>query len=477
MIMRRIATIVFLSFLFFACGNKTENENYEDLQTNVSQEIFAQWIMSDTLTLSLDVSDKADEAYVSIVESPDKQIRIYNWISGGGTSPCWTTITQYRDSKGGVRCYRGMPLFGEAEDCTITDILIADNIGKQPVYFFKFYSKASSREGYNFLYPAVLQADTFAIGPKFKHKNDILESMDIAYDIPSWFFRTNKGEGWDWMYAYYPESKQLYVPFVSENMELTNRYEVYQYDGIHFTYKGIKGPRNLHASLQNFDNLVKLFETEQHLVRVDYIKDGAFRMAIWNNPSVARQWHEPALIIDNGFFNEKTERIEFNIGLNVKYEVVDTDTPELWMTNKGKIVSREKERDDLNYYKKYLENNVPCVDDSIDCYIKPMLMYITEHNVIRVDSISGNNYRYASWKKSTYPDKMSTPNLVLNNCKKKSDYYIFKNGNYHYEVPIADTDFFFVYYKDLSISKEMILKAYSSEEIVRFSHNGMEEID
>ncbi len=468
--MKKLLTIVLLGFSFFACGGKTEESYYETGKVEESPEEFVKWIMSDTLTLSMDVSEKASDAGVDYVESPDKQIRIYRWISGGGTSPCWTTITQYRDSKGKVRCYEGLPIFGVNIDFTITDILVAENIGNQPVYFFDFYAKASSREGYNHLYSAVLQADTFAIGPKFKYNDEILESLDIGYDIPSYYFRTNNGEGWDWMYAYYPEERQIYVPYVNEDMELTNRYMVYEFDGKCFSYIGIKSGRNLHESLHNYDYLVKLFETEQHLVRLDRIKGGCYRLAVWNNPSIARQWHEPDLVISNGLLNSQTERFEFKLNSKVNYEVVDSYSPELWLTNQGRIVSKEKERDHLRSYINGWENIMPELNDSLDvASIKPILLYVTERNVVRVDSMANGTYRYASWKRTAYPYEASVPDLTLESKKKTDEYYVFKNGAYRYEVPLNDMDYFYVYNNTTSICKEMVLKSYTSEEILQLS--------
>lgn len=129
-----------------------------------SEEIFIKRVMGDTVTSSQDLTWDAARAGVDYVESPDGSIRVYRWISGGGTCAFWTTVTQYRDTKGRVRCFYGLPLFGNDSLLTVTDILMADRPGKPPVYLFCFYCKASSTEGYNDLYPAVLQTDTFALG-------------------------------------------------------------------------------------------------------------------------------------------------------------------------------------------------------------------------------------------------------------------------------------------------------------------------
>lgn len=472
--MKKIVPFACILLVALGCGRKAESNEFEQEMSEEcmdAQETFIKWIKSDTATLSMDISDRASEAFVSIKESPDGQVRVYSWVSGGGTSPSWTTYTQYRDSSGKVRCISGMPIWGEADFYTITDILVADNLGEKPIYFFEFYGKASSWEGYTTLYSSVMQADTFAIGPDFRTGTEVHDAVGIDYNIPSWYFRTN-GEGWEWMHSYYPEEKQLYIPETDE-LELTNRYRVYEFDGKQFQFIGIKGPRNLHESLRNFQSLVQLFETEQHLVRVDRLTENRFRLAIWNEPAVARQWHAPDLVLDNGRFNEETKHVEFYLNNQLKYEYINKGDAEneLRLTNNGRTVSLEKERSHRYQYQRALEYLFSDMNDSLKGFAMPLSLCITENYVVRVDSMPDGTYRYASWKKSGYPHELPGPDIVLHNGEKKcEDYYrydyIFKNGDYRYVVPMEETAYFMVYNKDVCICKELILKSYSSEEIL-----------
>ncbi len=348
--MKRIALLMFLCAALLACGSRQTNRADEEeyayyyIDSNPDATAFARQVMTDTATFSVDLADKADEADVRIVPSPDNRIRIYYWVSGGGTSPCWTTVTQYRDGNGQVRSFYGIPVIGEDDDSTVTGIWQADNIGDRPVYFLEYYSKASSNDAGSQIMTAVIKGDTIVSGPSFKYQGKVSKSLDTEYYVASWYFKTN-GEGWSWMFSYYPEGKQFYAPYIVD-MELTGRYMVYQYDGTCFNFTGIEGPRYLHPSLRDFNNLVHYFKTPQHLVRVDSLANGLMRLALWNNPSTAKQGQKPVTVLSNGRFNSSSGRYDFALSDNLRYEFLEDEyEPELWLTKDGETVSKEERVD------------------------------------------------------------------------------------------------------------------------------------
>lgn len=466
--MKRITFFLISLLLLIGCKNKS-SQMKQETNSIIDGETFVNWIMKDTATFLLDLTERANKAGVKVIESPDKKIRIYDFISGGGTSPDWTTVTQYRSNDGKVKCIQGVPLWGDNSDYTVTDIFVADNIGEQPVYFVEYYSKASSSEGYNELFPLVLQADTFAMAPKFIHGQDERESVSVSYSIPDWYFRANKGDGWNWMFSYIPDKKQLYVPFSDEGIRLTNRYHVYEFDGKYFHFMGEAGPSFLYQGLQKFKMLVTVTETEQHLVRVDLLDNGKYRLALWNNPSQDRQSDEPVLVLDNGIFNEDADVYEFPLKDKLKYRLDDGDSPDLWLVNDENVVSREKARDSFNRFKYYLEYLFSELDEILQGYAAPKLVYITDHYIIRVDSMQDNKYRYTSWQRLGYPSEVTDPDITLVGGEKTDECYIFKNGSFRYEIPLTNNDYFRVYRDRISLYKELIYKSYSESEIRNLS--------
>ena len=435
-----------------------------------SEEIFIKRVMGDTATLSQDLTWDAARAGVDYVESPDGSIRVYRWISGGGTCAFWTTVTQYRDTKGRVRCFYGLPLFGNDSLLTVTDILMADRPGKPPVYLFCFYCKASSTEGYNDLYPAVLQTDTFALGPKFERDGETTESVGIGYDMPDWYFRANDGEGWEWMCAYLPDRNWLYVPVADEDMRLTGRHDVYAFDGRCFRYIGVRAPYYLHASLHDFAFMEKVLETDRHLVRVDRMRDGTFRMALWNAPDTARQSDEPVWVVGGGFFDSLAGKYVFPVAKDLQYECRDLSFSGLRMTYRGKTVFAEDSREMFNRYKKELEGSFPQMDGMLQDYAAPLLVHLTERHVLRVDSMTDGCFRLAAWTRAGAVDGMR-PERVLRSRYKTEGCYVFNGGGFQYVVPISGTDYFCVYKGNTLLSGERIVQTYFPEEIERLGKN------
>lgn len=462
--------------IFAGCGGRGDNSNdgesYEYLEEWEMIDHFVERVMGDTSTFYADLEDEADAIGVDIRISPDNRIKIYSWISGGGTSPSWGNVTQFRNDIGEVVCYRGLPIMGDDADYTVTDILMANNLKKSPVYFFVFYAKASSSEGYDALCAAEIQNGRIVPGPKFKHSANVTDRVGVSYIIPDWYFRTN-GDGWEWMFNYDADTKQLYVPQTVDYGTLINRYSVYKFDGKNFVYNGEGGPWNIHSSLKEFFCLVSIKEVENHLLRIDSLKSGNLRLALWNNPSMSRQWHKPDLVLSNGRYNPKTGRREFAITNDIKYEVEgDYYDVTLFLTNKGGIVSSEATRNAEASFQRTIRSSVEEMNEVLPGFVEPKLLYIMENYIVRVDSMADGGYRYASWKRSEAIDRIAKPDLVLSGgVMRYNDLYdmcyIFKNGEYTYEVPLDDLNEFNVYAHKASIVKDRIKKSYYTDELLR----------
>lgn len=148
--------------VLFACKGRVESGDSQDYYDDygdpeVMMAKFIERVESDTNTFNYDLEDEANALGIDIQTSPDKRIKIYNWISGGGTSPSWGNVTQFRNDNGEIVCYSGLPIVGDDADYTVTDILMANNLKKRPIYFFVFYAKALSSEGYDALCAAEIQ--------------------------------------------------------------------------------------------------------------------------------------------------------------------------------------------------------------------------------------------------------------------------------------------------------------------------------
>lgn len=477
--MNKIWYLLLLLGVCMGCGDKnaadtTDDDgwltDYEERFYNPHRSEFIDWMKGHPESLDMDLSDRAEQAEVKIYTSSDGNLRVYTWISGGGTSPDWTNITQYRDSKGKVRVFDGMPLEYIGGGGTITDIIDCGVLNGEKVYFLDFYSKASSQEGYNDLYAAVLKADTFALGPTFYRDGETSECVGLGYSISDWYFRTN-GEGWDQMFHYDREKQQLYVVQTDEKMSITGKYDSFVYDKQHnvFRYAGESGSPFVHASIRKSDYVVNVFETSHHLGRLDRIDD-SYRLALWSNPAFAKQTNQPDLIISDGKYEETAKRYVFKVDNHMTYIYEDTAFVHLKLYYKGKLMYHEKERD---YRESAVDWTKALLDDETEVLSGSEVMKLvltTEHYIVQVDSTSTGEYRYASWKHFPFWSGFGEPDIVLTGGKKQiiddETYYVFRNGKYIYQVPTDVSNRLKVSLDGVKICEDMVWGVFTPESLV-----------
>ena len=477
--MKKSWCLLLLIGILCGCENKHHEETeegflsvYEEQFYNLHRKEFVEWVKSHPETLDMDLTEQAEQAEVQINESPDGAIRVYNWISGGGTSPDWTNFTQYRDSKGNVRILDGLPMDDTAAGGTMTDIIDGGIINGEKVYFFSYYSKASSQEGYNYLYPAVMEADTFALGPRFLHDGEMSDFVGISYTISDWYFRTN-GEGWDQMYHYDLEKQRLYVINTDIRMSLTGNYDIYDYDKKRnvFRYAGTGGSPFLHESISKLAFLKNVFETEQHLVRIDRLHDYSYRLTLWNNPSFAKQTDRPAMVLTDGLYQDSINSYVFKVDDKLTYMYEENGHVSLKLYYQGKLMYDEKERDyrvnTVGWTEGYYGDENEFLPDSEGT----KMMMATEHYIIRIDSTKTGDYRYASWKHFPFWEGLGKPDIVLTHGRKRmidyEEYFEFRNGDYVYQVPTDDTNRMKVTKDGIKICDDMVWGIFTADNIVQ----------
>jgi len=130
------------------------------------------------------------------------------------------------------------------------------------------------------------------------------EAFEIAYNIPDWSDAT-AGAGFDWLFEYDTKTRSLYVPkfyevedAIFETYNLTDRYDVWHFDGLRFVKTGEKPHKNLHPSLARYAKLLKYYKTKGFIVRVDALENGKLRYAAWKRPKTMAD--APNLVIAGG---------------------------------------------------------------------------------------------------------------------------------------------------------------------------------
>lgn len=304
------------------------------------------FVLKEDKTIDYPFNLLREKTSIDFVTSDDGNLRLYYWDSGmGGTWILWNNICQYRDSEGKIHSYKGYVMDAKYEiydpgyegdnSCAIMDIkTIYDNDNK-PIYLVHCYIRESSNWGYSGIEAIKIENGKLVAAPIFIKENDSFnkyeytEEKEILYEscyigteytIAGWYFRANKGEGWDWLFRYDRNTNTLYVP--QARPEISDRYSMYHFNGEVFSYVGTDGGFWLHPSLRSFEFLEYIIETKDYRIRVDRMYDGTYRYASWKKPATMDSL--PDLILYNGTREDDTDNYTFkNDGY--KYIICSSD--------------------------------------------------------------------------------------------------------------------------------------------------------
>ena len=243
--------------------------------------------------------DKLRElAYIHIVDSEDGAVRAYSWDDlTGGTLISFDGFYQYR--------WKGKVLFDDfdkGEDVLGMSTRELHSLGDghylRHAYLREWSSMAyEACEAYRLTRKGLVVEALFDDGI-----NDPKEYLGTEYNIPDWYFRTEKGEGYPWLFYFNAEEKVLFYPSSEDYAVLTDRYVPYKWDGKKMVSTPEVGNPFLHSSLLEYESLELLSRTSRDRVRIDKMNDGSYRYAAW---TVSRPMSEqPDLVLLNGSFRE-----------------------------------------------------------------------------------------------------------------------------------------------------------------------------
>ena len=177
-------------------------------------------------------------------------------------------------------------------------------------YLVHTYVREMSNLGYAEIVPVKIQDSRLVSAPLFDASPDGYGNNCTfrEYRFANWYFKTNAGEGWDWPYRYDLATRTLYVPEVIDE-EMTDRYNLYTFNGEKFIYTGDDGGYWLHPSIREFKQLELLFCTKDYRIRVDMMDDGTYRYASWSK-NVSME-DIPDIVICNGAYDEGSRTYSF----------------------------------------------------------------------------------------------------------------------------------------------------------------------
>ena len=266
-------------------------------QIQLGDSTFTVWL-SDVLRCCPDMAmnypfeELAESMDMTIRRTDDGRLRFFYWNTGmGGTCPDIARYTLLKDDAGKVH------LMGRAHECPqLIDIYTLKTRKGETVYLLHDYFREWSSYGAAWVWGCRIKGHTLDTLALFPHGE---KSVGTEYSIPGWYFSANDGEGWGWLFELHGDN--LYVPVVIDD-GITDRYDLYRWNGSTFDSVGNVGNRRLHPSLQHYYELSTYFITKGFRVRIDQMPDGSYRYASW--PRSRETSTKPDLIIYGGRYDD-----------------------------------------------------------------------------------------------------------------------------------------------------------------------------
>lgn len=301
-IMRKVLSIqVIIIMILCSCMNKA---NIGAIRNGLEQ--------TDSLCYPKD-SIPVDSAEVHICVSEDGNMKFYSWNTGmGGTCPDFAVLCQFRNKDGEVKiedfCLK------EVEPAWVSNVHSIKRNDGTTYYITTRSHRASSNDGYMWMDAFVIDRDTLRNVSVYDCSDDLDEcGLEINYLISDWYYRTN-GEGWDWLFEYDADTRNLYVPLTLYEEEISppiisDRYKMYHFDGMGFADKGEVPHKGLHESLGDYKRLAKFFRTKNYIIRIDKMAGGDYRYASWKSSSTISD--KPELVVLGGKYDEEKDSYTF----------------------------------------------------------------------------------------------------------------------------------------------------------------------
>ena len=305
--------IFLLILLSLSCSCQNKDKSTASVAEAEKERVDSMWLPLDSIP--------ADKDAVFTCVSEDGAMKFYSWNTGqGGTCPDYAVICQFLTKEGKLVtedfCVKeDMPAWVSAVHSIKKD-------DGSTYYITTRSHRASSNDGYRWMDAFIIDHDTLKNVSVYDAGDDLDEcGLEINYSISDWYYATN-GEGWDWLFEYDAESRNLYVPqavFVDEIIPtISDRYMVYHFNGKEFVEKGESAHKNLHKSLSKYYRLASYFRTKNYLARIDWVDSkGTLRYASWK--STTDMSKQPDLTILGGKYNEEKDIYTF---YNDGYEYV-----------------------------------------------------------------------------------------------------------------------------------------------------------
>ena len=295
-------------------------------------DLFQQVVLSDTSSMSYPFDSIVKYANITIADSDDGLVRIYTWerphVHAMST---FETITQYRWS-GKVKIQDPPKPEFEGDVPSEAEAVYTLRSNGKTFYLVSYYFKSCSNYASRSLNAFQLTKKGLKPVALFGTENGLADNISFDYSIPDWYFRTNLGEGYDWL-GYYDRINRVYYSCGSE-FYLNDRYLRFVFNGNRFVMQEESAANPfLSPSLYDYVRLEILLETKKNKIRIDLMEDETYRYAAWK--ANEKMIDEPEIVILNGRFIDSLSSYVFR---NEEYEY-RVNEESVSVSKDGKIIS------------------------------------------------------------------------------------------------------------------------------------------
>lgn len=327
---------------------KSEEEALE-ISFGPSHEGLVNWVLSDTATFSYPFTRSIEKEYVTIATSADKCLRIYSWNTGeGGTMICWGNLIQYRSGTEIKAVHQSLDMQlhpdGEHDEMdygsyidTIDTIYTYPCTDGSKLYIADDYFRISGNYSTNSLVAMRIKDGNLVSAPCFVRHGKRTDTVGLEHTAADWYFLANLGEGWNWLFQFDPKAQNLYVATTDSMSSITDRYDIYHFNGTDFVYQKTGAPFWLHPQLHHYQRLELFFRTKDYIIRIDKLDEETMRYASWK--STQQMSDTPELVL-TGSYVEKDNTFLFSKG-SYRYVVTMGDKATLKVQHNGKTILQQ----------------------------------------------------------------------------------------------------------------------------------------
>lgn len=239
-----------------------------------------------SMTYSFEAMQQSGIMPLSIADSEDGTIRCYCWNNNlGFRCTTWSSMYQVKD-KGKVYTYGGLPMYDSEEEMEYIVVSISQlpHKSRNLYLFFMFHDVVFEVSGYTIAAFERIGHELKQVALFRNAEGEMVDAIGVDYFLRDYVVRYVQDTYCDDIYVWNDKDKDLYLAIGQEDHTLimTDRYVRCHWDGKIMAPVDTTYNPTFHPSVAGYQELVRIFRTDDHIVRIDSMPDGRMRYTSWS---------------------------------------------------------------------------------------------------------------------------------------------------------------------------------------------------